>query len=112
MEAGMEYDPRNFSDLYATSLGKKLWKTMTSNNNIIRMETATYLRRVAVEPLGPTLLQEFGDGVRADRVKQMLGHMARQILESRGYKVDRGNVRITRKGLFASGTRYAERGGG
>jgi|SRR5450432_152923 hypothetical protein len=103
----MDYKPQNFSDLYQTPIGQRLWKTMTTHDNIIRMETATLLSRVAVEPLGPILLQGFGEEVRRDRVKQMIGHMARQVMEQRGYKVDRGNVRITRKGLFTSGTRYA-----
>ena len=71
------------------------------------METATYLSRPAVEPLSPYLVKRFGDQVREDRIKQMTGHMVRQVIESRAYRVDRNNVRINRAGnIFVSGTRY------
>jgi hypothetical protein len=103
-----DYNPQNFADMFAKPLGQKLWDFITRPDNIIRMETASHLRRVAVEPLGPILLQEFGAQIHRDRIKQLIGHMARQVLEHRGYKVDRGNVRIARKGLFTSGTRYTD----
>jgi hypothetical protein len=73
------------------------------------METATYLSRPAAEPLSPYLVKNFGESVKADRTKQMIGHMIRQIMESRGYQVDRGNVRITTPdNMFTSATRYKE----
>ena len=106
----IKYAPRNFSDLYATPLGKKLWAFLNERDNLVRMETASYLQRPAVESLVPFLLDKFGDKVREHRVKQMTGHMVRQVLEARGYVVDRQGVRITRgDGLFTSGTRYTRR---
>ncbi len=106
----IKYAPRNFSDLYATPLGKKLWAFLNERNNLVRMETASYLQRPAVESLVPFLLDKFGDPVRERRIKQMVGHMIRQILEARGYVVDRQGVRITRPGNpFFSGTRYTRR---
>ncbi len=63
---------------------------------------------VQTEPLSPYLLSRFGDQIREDRIKQMTGHMIRQVLESRGYRVDWTNVRINREGnIFTSATRYA-----
>jgi hypothetical protein len=100
------YDPERFSDVANGPLGPKLWALLNRPDNIVRMETATLLDCVAVEPVGPILLREIGDEVRADRVKQAVGHMARQIMERLGYRVDRNNVRISRPGLFTSGTRY------
>lgn len=106
----VDYIPKNFGDLFGTGLGKALWAFMNEHDTLIRMETATYLGRPAVEPLGPLLLNEFGDKVREHRVKQMIGHMVRQVVEARGYIVDRQGVRITRSGnLFTSGTRYVRR---
>jgi hypothetical protein len=106
----IKYAPRNFSDLYATPLGKKLWAFLNERDNLVRMETASYLGRPAVEAVGPLVLDKFGDKAREHRVKQMIGHMTRQILEARGYVVDRQGVRITRRDiLFTSGTRYTRR---
>lgn len=70
------------------------------------MQTATYLRRPAVEPLAPGLLSEFGRDVRKDRIKQYIGHAVRRIMEAYGYQMDRSGIRITRGDLFTSATRY------
>jgi hypothetical protein len=89
-----------------------LWQFLNDHDNLIRMETATYLERPAVEPLSPGLLARFGDEVREDRVKQMIGRMVRQVIEPGGYRIDRQNVRISKAAnMFVSGTRYLERGG-
>lgn len=103
----MDYDPGRFSDVAATPLGAALWALLNRPDNVLRMETASQLGRVAVEPLGPVLLRELGEAARAPRAKQAAGHMARQILERRGWRVDRSNVRIARPGLFRAGTRFA-----
>ena len=71
------------------------------------MEIATYLDRPAIEALSPTLLQRFGGQVAQNQVKRMIGHMVRQIMEARGYRLDRSGVPITRRGnIFFSGSRY------
>lgn len=70
------------------------------------METASFLERAAVEPLAPGLVAEFGSNIAQDRIKQMIGHMVRQIMEARGYEIDRPGLRITRESLFSSGARY------
>jgi hypothetical protein len=37
----------------------------------------------------------------------MIGHMVRQIMEERGYRLDRSGVRIRRRNnIFFSGSRY------
>ncbi|WP_149472455.1 hypothetical protein [Roseomonas genomospecies 6] len=101
------FDAGPFRELASSPLGEGLWSLLNGHDALIRMETATYLGRPAVEPLSPELLQRFGDAVRQDRVKQMIGRMVRQILEARGYRIDRQNVRISMPtNIFASGTRY------
>jgi len=104
----MNYHPGAFSDAYDTDLGQSLWAFLHEHANIVRMETATYLARPAVEALGPILLTTFGEAVRVGRIKQMIGSMIRQIMEAKGYQIDRQNVRVppNRKDLFTSGTRY------
>lgn len=105
-----KFDAGRFSDIGDGPLGPRLWGLLNRDDNIVRMETASALGCVAVEPVGPVLLREIGEEVRADRVKQAIGFMARQVMERRGYRVDRSNVRIPRPGLFTSGTRYVPAG--
>ena len=50
------------------------------------------------------LLDKFKEEVVDDRVKQMIGHMVRQIMEANGYIVEKGNVIIA--SAFSKGTRY------
>lgn len=84
-----------------------LWDFINEPDNIVRMETATYLNRPAVEPLSPNLLRRFGQAVRDRQIKQLIGRLVRKVLEPRGYRIDRQNVKIIRNNnIFKSGTRY------
>lgn len=103
----MAYRAQNFSDLFATPLGSPLWDFLNLPENIVRMETASFLGRPAVEPLSTALLKEFGSEVAQDRVKQMIGHMVRQIMERLNYTVAQQCVRIARNRVFSTGTRYS-----
>lgn len=101
------YDPQHFSDTFNTELGRAIWDFLNEPDNLIRMETATYLGRPAVEPLSPGLDDRFGAPAFEDRVKQTTGHMVRQIMERQGFRFDRNGVRITTAGnRFTSGSRY------
>lgn len=102
----MKYEAHNFSDLFATRMGANLWEYLQRPNTILAMEVATKLRRPAVEAIGNDLVEEFGDAVRENRVKQMIGHMARQVLESRGYEPDAQRIPIRFDGLFSTASRY------
>lgn len=108
--AQLAYDPQNFRDLAETDLGVALWAFLKRSDNLVRMETATFLERAAVEPLAPGLLREFGPDVGQDRIKQLVGHMVRQIMDALGYDIDRPGLRITRASLFTSGARYRRPG--
>lgn len=102
----LEYEPQNFRDLAHTDLGSAIWAFLKRPDTLIRMETATVLERAAVEPIATGLVAEFGDQVRDERTKQMIGHMTRQVMEALGYELDRTGLRITRPSLFTSGTTY------
>ena len=105
--ANGEFDPGNFKTIYESDFGQELWAYMSRADSLIRMETASFLERPAVEPLSPGLLQLFGEKVREDRIRQLLGRMARQLLENRGYQIDQQSVRIPAEhNVFSSGTRY------
>lgn len=107
--ADLAYDPANFRDLYE-AVGRLLWDFMRWRETVIRMETATFLDRAAVEPLGPYLLEEFGESVNEDRTRQMIGHMARQIMAALGYELDRTSLRLTRVNMFTTAAGYRREG--
>lgn len=107
---GFTYDPQHFRELAETELGQAVLEFLTHPYNIIRMITASDLDRVAVEPLAPFLVQEFGEEATDDRLKQFIGHAARQILEHVQFAHDRKNLQITRPSLFSSGSGYRREG--
>ncbi len=101
-----EYDPGRFVDLADSELGRALWGFLNERDNVLRMETASELRRPAVEALATRLVGRFGERVREGRVKQMIGHMTRQVMEARGFAIDAQGVRVRTGGLFVRATRY------
>lgn len=108
----MEYDAGRYSTTFANEGGKEIWEFLIDSENIIRMETATYLSRPAIEPLSPFLLERFGENAHQDRIKQMMGHMVRQIMESKGYALQQGNVKISSpSSIFSRASRYCDNKG-
>ena len=102
----LKFDPGTYSDLAGTPDGRKMWEFLQGREIWIRMETATYLGRPALEAIQPQLLHAFPDVIREDRWKQMVGRMVRQVMEFRGYQLDRNGVRLKRNELFMSASRY------
>lgn len=88
------YNPEKFASLYASELGQQIWTFLTLPENVARLETASELSKPAVEGIEEQLLEAFREDVLADRVKQMIGHMVRQILEQRGWVLDQGDVKV------------------
>lgn len=103
------YDPAQFRNLAETKTGRALWKFLNRDDNVVRMETASDLRRPAVEPLGKLLLDTFGPEVRGNRWKQMIGHMARQVLERSGFQLDVQGMKVRGSPLFNRASRYSRR---
>lgn len=99
------YDPEKFSSLYASVIGQHMWAFLTQGEQVARLETASELGKPAVEGIEEPLLEEFGREVLADRLKQMVGHMVRQILEQRGWVLDQADVKI-QSVPFSKATRY------
>lgn len=110
----MQYDAGRFVSTYENEEGAAIWALLTMPESLIRMETATYLSRPAIEPMSPMLSDRFGNRSRVDRIKQMMGHMVRQIMEQRGYRLQQGNVKISSpNNIFSRASRYVamEQGG-
>ncbi len=101
------YRPDHFAKTYKTHNGPSIWQWLHTPEVVQIMEVASYLRRPAVEALSPYLIAQFGARMRSNSMKQMVGHMVRQVLEQRGYRLDRSNMRIRRPGnIFFSGSAY------
>ena len=104
------YRPDTFEAFFHSHRGPEIWAYLQSPDMILRMKTASYLGKPAVEPLSPALLRQFGGEITQDRYKQMIGHMVRQIMEHHGYQLDRSGVKIRRPGnMFYSASKYKER---
>ena len=101
----LAYNPERFSSLYASALGQRLWDFLTQPENVARLETASELSKPAVEGIEEQLLEEFREDVLANRVKQMVGHMVRQIMEQRDWVLDQTDVKV-RSVPFSKATRY------
>ena len=99
------YNPGKFASLHASALGQRLWAFLTQPNNVARLETASELGKPAVEGIEEQLLAEFREDVLANRVKQMVGHMVRQILEQRDWVLDQTDVKV-QSVPFSKATRY------
>jgi hypothetical protein len=99
------YNPDKFASLYETELGQRIWALLTEDENVARLETASQLGKPAVEGIEEHLLDEFREEVLADRVKQMVGHMVRQILEQRDWVLDQTDVKV-QSVPFSKAARY------
>ena len=99
------YNPEKFASLFASALGQRLWAFLTQPEIVARLETASELSKPAVEGIQEQLLAEFREDVMAHRVKQMVGHMVRQIMEQRDWVLDQTDVKV-RSVPFIKATRY------
>lgn len=88
------YSPDKFASLAATPLGSQLWSFLNSDSAVACLETASRLGKPAVEGIEEDLLRQFGAKVMDDRVKQMIGHMVRQVMESREWVLDQSDVKV------------------
>ncbi len=102
----LAYDAQNFADLAQQPYGEEIWGFLRHRDNLIRMETAVKLGRAPVEALSDELVYSFGGSIIDDRTKQMIGHMARQIMEAMGYRLGETRARINRPSIFSTAANY------
>ena len=101
----LTYRAEKFASLYDSELGQRIWAFLTRDDNLARLETASELSKPAVDGIEEQLLAEFREDVLADRVKQMIGHMVRQILEQRDWVLDQTDVKV-QSVPFSKAARY------
>ncbi|MCD4817923.1 MAG: hypothetical protein K8S23_04465 [Candidatus Cloacimonetes bacterium] len=108
----MEYNAWKFAKLAKSEFGNKLWEFLNKDKTFIRMETASRLKRPAVEGIAEDLKIKFNKELCALnnsdylRFKQMIGHMVKQVMYYHNYSVFMKNVRVISTDLFSKGTRY------
>lgn len=102
------FDAAQFQSEYATGLGRELWNFLNREDIVARMETATDLGQPALQAVEDQLLATFGKEVLADRIKQMIGRMVRQIMESNGFEHVTSDVRLSSVPFYKA-SRYRRR---
>ena len=112
------YNGSTFKGLYIkyeNIFSKELWEWLNEGDQIIRMQTASDLKRPAVQPLIKFLLVKFAGRIdpanKGERfkIKQMMGHMIRQVMEENGYEHDAYNVLVNDTHVyFSKASRYKE----
>ena len=110
-----------YSDLTKTPSNEKLYNALyeffNEPDSLIRLETATFLRRPAIEALQPSICERFGEDLKLldekklNRFKMYMGACVRQILagtkEAPGkYIIDQQRVLIRIGDIFKTATRY------
>jgi hypothetical protein len=104
------YRPDQFSDISDSEFAGRLWRFLTRSDILLRMDTATYLRRPACEAIQEELIDEFKEfqhnSQKTTRYKQMCGHMVRQIMEQKEYVIDSQRIPLRVGSLFRTATRY------
>lgn len=109
----MNYSPWKFDKLASTDFGIALWTFLTKKETFVRMQTASRLKRPAVEGIASELEIRFYDEIEKLkkssgflRYKQMIGHMIRQVMDYYEYEIYMKNVRVVSAGIFSKGARY------
>ncbi len=102
-----------FNQLAKTSEAEALWEFLCSQESQVRMETATFLRKPALEPLSPYLRESFdvfrvesADKATFDRYKQLAGSMTKQVMAALGYEHEKDSVTVLRGDVFKTASRY------
>lgn len=101
----LRYNPEKFASLSESETGQRIWSFLTRAETIARLETASELGKPAVEGIEEQLLEEFREDALADRNKQMIGHMVRQIMEQHGWVLDQTDVKV-QSVPFSKAARY------
>lgn len=104
----MNYQPGKFSDKAHQPIGKEIWEFLNTRENQIRMETAVELRKPPAEALVKVLVERFGDEIKEHRIRQMIGHMIRQVMEHLGYQLQTQSRKVGNKRLFTRAATYVE----
>ncbi|MEM6617930.1 MAG: hypothetical protein AAF631_01345 [Pseudomonadota bacterium] len=104
----LTYRPDRFKDIAETQIATDIWHWLQEPPQVLIMVTACRLRRPPVEAIGHPLAEVFPAARYQLRIRQMVGHMIRQIMIDRGLRPVRSNVRIlTDDTIFRRGSTFS-----
>ena len=103
----LTYIPNSFSDIASTPLGQSIWEFLNEPLNVHSLKLASKLQRPAVEGITDEIFDKFGEVIKEDRTKQMIGHMIRQILENNGFHLQSSNIKVRYGNVFSYGSKYS-----
>jgi len=94
-----------------------IWSFLNEPSTIIRMDTATFLGRPALEALTQLLLNNFSqcfdseqqeDNKVISEYKRLTGHMVRKVLENHGLEHYKSGVKV-RTGIFSTASLFRKK---
>ena len=108
------YRDKKFNDLLVgqySQLSQDIWDFLKRRDSLIKMETATYLKKPAVTALQIDLINNFPlkNHVKLTRFKQLIGAMVRDILLDHDYVIEQHEITVNPSDLFVKATRYKKR---
>lgn len=113
-----DFQAGTFANIYKTELGQQLWMFLNEPVSVARMQAVSDVGKPALLGIDNLLISDFQFSERAsvtekdkpqfDRLKQMLGAMVRQVMESRGYKLQSNNVKTPSSKVFYSASLYTK----
>jgi hypothetical protein len=107
------FNPRSYTDVSSHPASIRIWSYLNCEELKTKMKTASDLGRPALEAVADDLLAQFEEqfvetNPHRDRFKQMIGAMARQVMESEGYIWVRDNVPLP-VAVFSRASKYRHR---
>lgn len=106
------YDPgKLFGGYFKQKLGQNIWNFLMEEIVVFRMVCFSDAKRPAVEGIDEEFDNVFGKLLPAkqnekDKIKQMTGHMIRQIMEGHGLNLDVQGIKIRKSRVFTVASRY------
>lgn len=112
----MIFNIGTFAKQAETVFGKKLMDFLKEEKDtFIRLETATRLNRPAVEGIAEELQIRFSKEFNSlniddlNRTKQMIGYLTKQVMDEKGYDLDKEDVKMINTDMFKTGASYKKR---
>lgn len=102
------YEPKHFEAAYR-KWGARIASRLTPPESLGRMDAAVALVKTPAQAVAELIVAEFGAEAKNYRLRQLVGHMICHLMTSRGFELDKKEVRIRDGVLFTRAARYRRR---
>ena len=103
-----DFDANYFGDMGRTKLANQLWRFLNAEESVIRLIVASELKHVALDGVVLALEKKFGNVLRENRVRQMVGAMVKQVLAPHGWQVAEKSIKVRFGEYFTVAARYEQ----